>query len=342
MSGGYINLNTNKILSMRNTILQVCVTGLSLAMAQPSLIDQEAGQPSCDICLGESLVADGEVPLLNLKCSDIALKASQLSAENCTNELIPGYDASSICCENTPPPNECDLCPEEGAQLIPTRTVNSEQYGESVTCSTFAAAASFVTGAELCQSIQEEVARTCCITLSPPPDTRSCRLLCPNGSPPNDLAKVDPLTGLTCSELILEYSKFPDEESGQCQQLVTASLGFDGVAFCCPDVEPPDECSTCRPDEEFLYPERVLFSYHSHTCRVLEESLQYVVGETSCRRILDESRAELNCRCLPARERTIQPSPAPTEILERGASGSRLCLGVLGILGLTIVAGILS
>ena len=290
---------------MKEPVLSACL-GTMIVMAQAQLGEVPN---SCDLCSGETLRPDQEIPLIQVPCSEAALNASQLSTEACATSLMPGFDVSSFCCENTEAPNLCSLCSEE-EQIILTRLVHSEQYGQ-VTCAAMEKAASLAISSEVCMSLQQEAASYCCLDMSnselPP-----CELLCPNGAPPADLSKSDPVTGYTCSGLMLEYSRFADGE--QCQDSAASSLGFDGVAFCCPDVNPPQKCSTCGSDQELLYPERILFLYQDNSCVTLDKSLSYVVGETKCLHMLAESRAENNCQCRPLRQQAFPP-PLPVEEL---------------------------
>lgn len=274
---------------------------------------------SCDLCSGDPVLVDQQIPLLHVPCSEVTLSASQVSPNECAMTLIPGFDLSSVCCENREPLNLCTLCSSD-EYLIPSRTVRSQQYGE-VTCKDFEEAVALVNSMEMCQSLQEQAAEFCCVDLAKSA-LGPCELRCPNGAPPADLEKKDPVTGYTCSDLIVEYSKFPDLDQ-QCLNSAASSLGFDGVAFCCPDVDPLKECSTCPSGQELLYPERVLFLYHDHSCSTLDESLAYVVGKPACQRLLDESRAENNCLCRPLREDNVVPTTQKAEQagFNEGASG---------------------
>lgn len=295
---------------MKKSIWGACLGSL-LAMARAQLNDVP---DSCDLCSGEALRPEQEIPLLQVPCSEAAVNVSQLSTEACATSLMPGFDVSSFCCENFEAPNMCNLCSEQ-EQIILSRLVTSEQYGE-VTCATIQEAASLVISFEVCTSLQQEAASYCCIDLSnfaSPP----CELLCPDGAPPSDLSKRDPVSGYTCSDLMFDYSRF--EDGDQCQASAASSLGFDGVAFCCPDVDPPHECSTCVAGQELLYPERILFLYQDHSCVTLDKSLAYVVGETKCLQILAESRAENNCQCRPLRQQGLPSSP-PIAMLNGGVN----------------------
>jgi hypothetical protein len=288
---------------------------------------------SCDMCSGKALLPDHEIPLLQVPCAEAALNASQLSPGECVVTLTSGYDASSVCCENTEAPNTCKVCSEQ-YQLIPSRTVSSQLYGQ-VTCKDFEEAASLVVSEEMCQSLQHEAATTCCMDLSKS-ESSQCELRCPDGSIPVDLSKRDPVTGYTCSDLVYAYSRFPD--NGQdCQNSTASTIGFDGVAFCCPALNPPKECSTCPSGQELLYPDRILFLYQEHSCRTLDESLAYVVGKTACEQILADSRAENNCLCRPLRRQTIPPLPLPEELNREVSSPSASIDGMWDILVLLLV-----
>jgi len=274
---------------------------LALTWAQSS-----EATSSCDICSGRTLRSEREIPLLQITCDSAASNTSRPTPQKCISTLTPEFNISSFCCEDiqqTQP--SCSLCSGDN-QIIPSQTLTTQHYG-LVTCGDFEEAASMVISDDTCLLLQVEASSVCCTELSDSV-SRPCELLCPDGSTPPDLSKKDPITGYTCADMMSEYLKFQKDDE-KCQESVATNLGFDGVAFCCPNVDPPRECTTCSADFELLYPERILFLYQDQSCRVLDESLAYVVGTQRCEQILTESRADSNCRCRPKRQSSSPTLP---------------------------------
>jgi hypothetical protein len=120
-----------------------------------------------------------------------------------------------------------------------------------------------------------------------------CNLLCPNGLPPAEMLQSDPISGHSCESLSLAYAQLSKE---QCPASVSI-LQFDAVAFCCPAISPPNECSVCKEEShELLFPDQVLFAYGGHTCGSVQTSASFHLGD-GCVALMDNSRADKNCRC---------------------------------------------
>jgi hypothetical protein len=271
--------------------------------------------PECDLCTGGDLIPDEEFALTKTPCSEIAFEVSLLPQGQCqqaSNDYLVGFDTAALCCENVGRPNQCNLCSIQ-EQLVPVRAVTTEAYGE-VTCAELQDAATLTTTSAACQSLQGESGGICCVQR---PDGNICELTCPDGSAPPDPFKRDPVTGHSCQDLAREYAKFSVDE---CDKVaISSAISFDAVAFCCPKVDPPDECLLCPQGKELLYPERVLFAYEGHSCSAVSESLRHVIGDTTCQSIMDDSRAERNCQCRTEIPPTQSPGRMPTP---NGAEGS--------------------
>lgn len=262
----------------------------------------------CDLCNGGELIPDEEFALTNTPCSEIAFEVALLPPGQCqqaTNDLA-GFDTAALCCENIERPNQCSLCSSQ-EQLVPVRAVTTQAYGE-VTCAELQDAATLTTTDSACQWLQDEAGGTCC--MQRPEGGTTCELTCPDGSLPPDPSKRDPVSGHSCQDLALEYAQFSSDECDK--DAISSTIGFDAVAFCCPRVDPPEECFLCPPGEELLYPERVLFAYKGHSCFDLGTSLRHVVGETKCQSILDVSRGKRNCQCRSPSPPTPTLAPTPT------------------------------
>lgn len=275
---------------------------------------------TCDLCNGQELLMDQEFTLTYATCPFLAYQVSIQPEGQCQLPDLEGFDVAALCCANVEPPDQCTICSPD-AELIPSRNVSTISYGE-VTCGDVQVAASLATNSGTCRSLLKEVGRRCCLEI-PNPD--ACMLRCPDGSVPPDPFKLDPVTGHTCQSLASEYSAIAQAD---CDDAATL-LGFDAVAFCCPMVEPPDQCSVCPPGEALLFPERVLFAYDDHSCATVTESLRYVVGR-ACQEIIDESRANRNCKC----RTDALPSPPsvvfPDDVTDRTSTGSATILRWLG------------
>jgi hypothetical protein len=277
----------------------------------PSIVSTQA----CDLCNGGELIPDGEFSLIDTPCSEIAFEVSLLPPDQCqqaSNGLL-GFDAAALCCENVDRPNQCNLCSAR-EQLVPVRAVTTEAYGQ-VTCAELQDAATLTTTSSACQSLQNEAGGACCI---PRPASDICELTCPDGSTPPDPLKRDPVTGYSCQDLALEFAKYSADECDK--DVISSAIGFDAEAFCCPRVNPPDQCVICPQGEELIYPERVLFAYEGHSCSALSESLRHTLDFASCQSVVDDSRAERNCQCRTSP--VSPPTQAPTP--DGGGSGTTI------------------
>ena len=256
---------------------------------------------------------DQKFTLTYTTCPSLAYQVSIQPEGQCQASDLEGFNVTALCCANVEPPGQCTIC-SSGAELIPSRIVSTISYGE-VRCGDVETAASLATNSGTCRSLLQEVGRRCCLEI-PNPD--ACMLRCPDGSLPPDPSKLDPVTGYTCQSLASEYAAIAE---GDCDKAATL-VGFDAVAFCCPNVEPPDECSVCSPGETLLFPERVLFAYDDHTCATITESVRYAMG-SACQDIIDASRAKRNCQCRPD-SLPSPPSPVNPGVIDRSSSATIL------------------
>jgi hypothetical protein len=226
-------------------------------------------------------------------------------------------------------------------------TTNLAAYGDSISCSQAQQAASFLPNPETCEKFLEDlggataVASSCCqgtSTTTTTPTLPNCELICYNtGLPPVQMDRMDPVTGHDCQSLSQRWSQFSPEECPTAAQII----GFDAVSFCCDSIPPPQTCSICHneyDDEQedenalmlaliqqqqqwegaeermVLYPEQILFQYKGYSCGMVETAASFLVGESVCQALKDESRASTICKC----RRTNRFAPVNPPPLDNG------------------------
>jgi hypothetical protein len=289
-------------------------------------------------------------PLTGVSCQEISYQVALLDNKQCPQaSLYLNFEPTALCCPSDSSLSSdlisCPLCTDMQG-LTTDKTVTTETYGEA-TCGDAQAAANLLTSEQICIHLRQTFSQSCCFERQDDESvsTKSCELKCPStGQGPPDLSREYADTGYSCSNMVAEYSNLT---AAQCSN-ASSIIGFDAISFCCDDVDvdepsesqgPVDDtilfdCRVCPPQQRLLYPSRVLFAYNELTCMEIERTASSITDESSCFRLLDESRALSNCACRHEQEEGIDEDGNGDAVIDvngnDSGSGSRRLRNVWG------------
>jgi hypothetical protein len=261
--------------------------------------------------------------------------------DQCKENQLATYQGS--CCD-APPSDFCFLCANgstvyQADKVIPASAKNKRNH----TCEEAATFDKYLldtTRPGDCEFASRGLSRAWCDCDGAEP---LCQLKCPDGNPPPDLELAEPVFGKTCLRWMYETTTLQILSAGDECPNADSELNFDAVAFCCPTVPAPDNCSICpagerlKGDADALTVQTEFFG--TVTCGELETYASFLPSTTAtaCSDFysgLDIRQGEDCCEIDP--DATLSPVAAPAggdggdgATNHNGPAGSIIWLGLM-------------
>ena len=276
------------------------ITKKKILLLHLSIDVPEEDDSTCSVCLDGSEPVSSNTPFSNtttttsLTCNDListALTVTEGSKE-CEEIQLAGFQGN--CCDGssylvTPESfDRCAFCPKgEGATFLPFKEVPTRS-GTVVTCSDLSTNTDII--AEFLREYiespgdcEDTALRRSAAWCGCSGTTIECEFSC-SGDNPVDVERTHPLTGMSCQEIIFQFSLLNDE---QCPN-AGLYLQFDPTALCCPSPETePDSslisCPICTNTQEFTMDKTVMTEEFSEvTCGDAQSAANLLLSDQVC------------------------------------------------------------